>query len=110
MLSWALLASDCPGGGRILRCVPSALCSGACAVGFALPAVQPPLRSRRPSPSELLRVQPARCSPLGSSAAGCGALPQAQVSASVPGSLRVPPPLLGSCSNSCECLSALGDW
>ena len=42
MLSWALQASACPVGGRILGC-SRAPCSGAFAVGFSLPAAQPPL-------------------------------------------------------------------
>ena len=81
-LSWALPASACPGGGRILGCVPAS-----CALGPALldsrsrpaaPSAEPP-----PSPSELLRVPP-----LGSSAHS----PGAQVSVSVPGSPRASPP------------------
>ena len=80
-----------PGGGRILGCVPRALCSRACTVRFALPTAQPPPhrasssaraasellqvraapspRSRRLSPSELLRGQCVRAyNPLASSA------------------------------------------
>lgn len=53
------------------------------------PAPQPPPRSRRPSPSELLRsVPPCALQPLGSSAHS----PGAQVSVSVPGSPRASPP------------------
>ena len=86
-LSWALPASACPGGGGILGCVPAP-----CAPGPALldsrsrPAA--PSGSRRPSPSELLRVPPCALQPLGSSAHS----PGAQVSVSVPGSPRASPP------------------
>ena len=53
---------------------PGALCYGSCAVGFALPP-RSPLRGAAPEPPELLRVPPCALQPLGSSAAGCGALP-----------------------------------
>ena len=103
MLSCALLASACPGGGQILGCVLAP-----CAVGPALldlrsgcaaaslqsrrpspselvPATQPPPRSRRPNPSKLL-LEP--CSPLHTES-----LPQ-------------PEPLSPSCSWGCAAPSA----
>ena len=43
LLSCALPASACPGGRPDPGLCPGALCSGTCAVGFALPAEQPPL-------------------------------------------------------------------
>ncbi|CAD7671238.1 unnamed protein product [Nyctereutes procyonoides] len=55
---------------------------------ISAPAPQPPPRSRRPSPSELLRVPPCPLQPLESSAHS----PGAQVSVSVPGSPRASPP------------------
>ena len=58
------------------------------------------------SPSELLRVPPCALQPLGSSAAGCGALPGAQVSVTVPGSPRASPPSWGPALTPCEPLSA----
>ena len=126
MLSWALPASACPGGGGILGCVPAP-----CAPGLrcwirapapppplrsrpepprAAPAPQPPPRSRRQSPSELL---PCQCvhvlQPFRELGRGVWrTLPGAQVSVSVPGSLRASPPLLGSCSNSLQAPFRLG--
>ena len=110
-----------PGGGRILGCVPTALCSGACAVGIAIPAAQPPpwslCRSRfraapraaQPLPSwscclSRLRSAPessqVRCSPLGSSALGCGALSLGRRCLLVSQGARGHPHPPGSCSNS----------
>ena len=109
-LSWALPASACPGGGRILGCVPAPCAPEPALVdsrsrGRATPsaelppeplraapgAAQPPPRSRRPSPSSCSgsrRVPPCALQPLGSSAHS----PGAQVSVSVPGSPRASPP------------------
>ena len=87
-LSWALPASACPGGGRILGCVPAPCAPEPALVDSRSRAAQPPPRSRRPSPSELLRVPPCALQPLGSSAHS----PGAQVSVSVPGSPRASPP------------------
>ena len=56
-----------PGGGQILGCVP-APCAPGPALDSCSRAAQPPPRSRRPSPSELLRVPPCALQPLGSSA------------------------------------------
>ena len=53
-LSWALPASACPGGGRILGCVPAPCAPEPALVDSRSRAAQPPPRSRRPSPSELL--------------------------------------------------------
>ena len=87
-LSWALPASACPGGGRILGCVPAPCAPEPALVDSRSRAAQPPPRSRRPSPSELLRVPPCALQPLGSSAQS----PGAQVSVTVPGSPRASPP------------------
>ena len=57
-LSWALPASACPGGGGILGCVPAPCAPEPALVDSRSRAAQPPPRSRRPSPSELLRVPP----------------------------------------------------
>ena len=65
------------------------------APGHTAPSVEPPPEPRRAAPGPGSRR--ARCSPLGSSAH----LPRAQVSVSVPGSLRAAPPH-GSCSNSLQ--------
>ena len=53
-LSWALPASACPGGGGILGCVPAPCAPAPALVDSRSRAAQPPPRSRRPSPSELL--------------------------------------------------------
>ena len=53
-LSWALPASACPGGGRILGCVPAPCAPEPALVDSRSQAAQPPPRSCRPSPSELL--------------------------------------------------------
>ena len=53
-LSWALPASACPGGGGILGCVPAPCAPEPALVDSRSRAAQPPPRSRRPSPSELL--------------------------------------------------------
>ena len=89
LLSWALPASACPGGGRILGCVPAPCAPEPALVDSRSRAAQPPPRSCRPSPSELLleprsplrteplplpeplqllRVPPCALQPLGSSA------------------------------------------
>ena len=57
MLSWALPASTCPAGGRILGCVPGALGSGTCAGGFVLPP-RSPLRTEPLPLPEPLRAAP----------------------------------------------------
>ena len=93
MLSWALPASACPGGGRIPGCVP-APCAPVCAVGFALPP-RSPLRGAAPEPPKLLRVPPCALQPLESSAHS----PGAQVSVSASGARGNPRPS-GSCSTS----------
>ena len=54
MLSWALPASACPGGGGILGCVPAPCAPEPALVDSRSRAAQPPPRSCRPSPSELL--------------------------------------------------------
>ena len=54
LLSWALPASACPGGGGILGCVPAPCAPEPALVDSRSRAAQPPPRSRRPSPSELL--------------------------------------------------------
>ena len=54
LLSWALPASACPGGGRILGCVPAPCAPEPALVDSRSRAAQPPPRSCRPSPSELL--------------------------------------------------------
>ena len=65
-LSWALPASACPGGGRILGCVPAPCAPEPALVDSRSRAAQPPPRSRRPSPSELLLEprSPLRTEPL----------------------------------------------
>ena len=105
MLSWALQPSACPGGGRISGCVPGAQCSRACAVGFALPAAQPPMRSRRQSPSELLPGLAARCSPSGARRA---LSPGRSSSFTVPGSLRASPPSWGPAPTPCQAFPPRG--
>ena len=106
MLSWALLASACPGGRPDPGLCPGALFSGACAVGFVLPAAQPTLRSRCSSPSELLWVLPCALQSLGSLAHS----PGAQVPLSVPGSPRASPPSWGPALTPCEPLSTREGW
>ena len=66
LLSWALPASACPGGGRILGCVPAPCAPGPALLDSRSRAAQPPPRSRRPSPSELLLEprSPLRTEPL----------------------------------------------
>ena len=104
LLSWALPASACPGGGGILGCVPAPCAPEPALVDSrsrpaapsAEPPPSPPSCSRPaapsaeppPSPSELLRVPPCALQPLGSSAHS----PGAQVPVSVPGSPRASPP------------------
>ena len=65
-LSWALPASACPGGGGILGCVPAPCAPEPALVDSRSRAAQPPPRSRRPSPSELLLEprSPLRTEPL----------------------------------------------
>ena len=65
-LSWALPASACPGGGRILGCVPAPCAPEPALLDSRSRAAQPPPRSRRPSPSELLLEprSPLRTEPL----------------------------------------------
>ena len=106
LLSWALPASACPGGGGILGCVPAPCAPEPALVDSRSRAAQPPPRSRRPSPSELLRVPPCALQPLGSSAHS----PGAQVSVSVPGSPRASPPSWGPAPTPCEPLSAREGW
>ena len=66
LLSWALPASACPGGGGILGCVPAPCAPEPALVDSRSRAAQPPPRSRRPSPSELLLEprSPLRTEPL----------------------------------------------
>ena len=66
-LSWALPASACPGGGRILGCVP-APCAPEPALVDSRSRPCSPLRGAAPEPPELLRVPPCALQPLGSSA------------------------------------------
>ena len=71
MLSWALPASACPGGGRILGCVPAPCAPEPALLDSRSRAAQPPPRSRRPSPfscSGSRRVPPCALQPLGTSA------------------------------------------
>ena len=65
-LSWALPASACPGGGGILGCVPASCAPGPALLDSRSRAAQPPPRSCRPSPSELLLEprSPLRTEPL----------------------------------------------
>ena len=65
-LSWALPASACPGGGGILGCVPAPCAPEPALLDSRSRAAQPPPRSRRPSPSELLLEprSPLRTEPL----------------------------------------------
>ena len=109
MLSWALPASACPGGGGILGCVPAPCAPEPALLDSRSRAAQPPPRSRRPSPSELLleprsplRTEPlplpeplraapgpaCALQPLGSSAHS----PGRAVAVTVPGSPRASPP------------------
>ena len=87
--------------------VSRALCSRACAVGFALPAAQPP-------PWGAAARAPPSCSwdpPwVLQSFRELGALSPGQVSVSVPGSLRASPPSWGPALTPCEPLSAREDW
>ena len=90
-LSWALPASACPGGGRILGCVPAPCAPEPALVDSRSRAAQPPPRSRRPSPSSCSgsrRVPPCALQPLGSSAHS----PGRAVAVTVPGSPRASPP------------------
>ena len=66
LLSWALPASACPRGGGILGCVPALCAPEPALVDSRSRAAQPPPRSRRPSPSELLLEprSPLRTEPL----------------------------------------------
>ena len=95
-LSWALPASACPGGGGILGCVPAPCAPEPALVDSRSRAAQPPPRSRRPSPSELLRVPPCALQPLGSSAHSPGRTVALLLSRGTRGHPRPP----GSCSNS----------
>ena len=101
-------ASACPGGGRILGCVPAPSATGPALLDSRsrplppprscrpspselLPGPRSPLRGAAPEPLQLLRVPPGppcALQPLGSSAHS----PGAQVSVSVPGSPRASPP------------------
>ena len=84
----------------ILGCVPrrpglSGLCCWNWAPSHAAPSVRSLCPSRHPSWSQVQPVLP--CSPLASSAAGCGGSPPGhRSSVSVPGNLRAWPLLLGS--------------
>ena len=57
LLSWALLASACPGGGGILGCVP-APCAPEPALLDSRSRARSPLRGAAPEPLQLLRVPP----------------------------------------------------
>ena len=87
MLSWALPASACPGGGRILGCVPAPCAPGPALLDSrsrpAAPSAEPP-----PEPLRAAPAPPCALQPLGSSEHS----PGAQVSVSVPGSPRASPP------------------
>ena len=88
LLSWALPASACPGGGRILGCVSAPCAPEPALLDSRSRAAQPPPRSCRPSPSELLRVPP-RAAALRE----LGAFSWARsCSVTVPGSLRASSP------------------
>ena len=100
-LSWALPASACPGGGGILGCVPAPCAPEPALVDSRSRAAQPPPRSRRPSPSELLRVPPCALQPLGSSAHS----PGAQLLCYCPREPEGIPALLGPAPTPCEPLS-----
>ena len=98
-LSWALPASACPGGGRILGCVPAPCAPEPALVDSRSRAAQPPPRSRRPSPfscSWSRRVPPPALQPLGSSAHSPGRAVALLVSPGARGHPRPP----GSCSTS----------
>ena len=101
LLSWALPASACPGGGRILGCVPAPCAPGPALLDSRSRAAQPPPQSRCPSPSELLRVPPCALQPLGSSAHSPGRAVALLVS---PGA-RGPPRPPGPAPTPCEPLS-----
>ena len=95
-LSWALPASACPGGGGILGCVPAPCAPEPALVDSRSRAAQPPPRSRRPSPSELL-LEPRR--PLCTEP-----LPLPEPGRAAPGAAQPPPrsrrPSPFSCSGS----------
>ena len=109
-LSWALPASACPGGGGILGCVPAPCAPEPALLDSRSRAAQPPPRSCRPSPSELLLEprSPLRTEPLplpeplraapgpavrAAALRELGALSWARsCSVSVPGSPRASPP------------------
>ena len=95
MLSWALLASACPGRRPDPGLCPGALCSGACAVGFVL-LPRSPLRGAAPEP---LRAAPG---PAVRAAAfrELGALSWARRCLLVSPGARGHPRPPGSCSNS----------
>ena len=99
LLSWALSASACPEGAPDLGLCPrhTVLWSLRCwnhSPGHAAPSQGASARA----PPSCSQVHLALCSPLGSSAVGCGVLsPGCRCSVSVPGSLRASPPFLGSC-------------
>ena len=96
MLSWALLASACPGGRPDPGLCPGDLCSGACAVGFALPPPSPPSCSRPAAPSAEPPPEPLRAAPGPAVRAAAlrelGALSRGAVAVTVPGSPRASPP------------------
>ena len=86
MLSWALPASACPGGGRILGCVPAPWAPGL-RCWIPAPALSP-LRGAASLPPPSCSGSRRALQPLGSSAHS----PGAQVPVSVPGSPRASPP------------------
>ena len=77
LLSWALWASACPGGRPDPGLCPGALCSRACAVGFALRPGSLLSMEPRPSPLSCSWVQPCTLQPFrefGALSPGCRCL------------------------------------
>ena len=111
-LSWALPASACPRGDcRILGCVPNALCSGACAVVFALLPRSPLRGAAARAPPSCSGSHRAHCSPIGSLAAGCGALSPGRRRLLVPqGAPGHPRSSWGPAPTPGEGLSSQEDW
>ena len=94
LLSWALPASACPGGGGILGCVPAPCAPGPALLDSRSRAAQPPPRSRRPSPSELL-LEPR--SPLCTEP-----FPLPEPGRAAPGAAQPPPRSRGPSPSSCS--------
>ena len=86
---------------------PGALCSGACAGGFALPGPRNPLRGAAPEPLRAAPGPPLRAAALRE----LGALSWARsCSVSVPGNPRASPPSWGSALTPYKPLSTREDW